>query len=314
MKYKVFVDGQAGTTGLQIEERLSHRPDVELLSIPSDKRKDPEARRERLNGADVAFLGLPDPAARESAALVTNDRTVVIDASTAHRVDPGWTYGLPELREEQRRAIGRSHRIAVPGCHATGFVLALRPLVDAGLVSPNLPISSHSVTGFSGGGHRLIDAYHGGSGAGQGMEAARHYALTLAHKHLPEMRFHGGLRNPPLFTPIIGNFERGMAVAIPLHLCQLSKKATLRDIHGVFQDRYQGERFVSVAPLGELPEEGYFDPTACNGTNRAELFVFGNEAQALVLCRLDNLGKGASGAALQCMNIALGLEEGTGLV
>lgn len=314
MKYRVFVDGQAGTTGLQIEERLSQRQDVELLSIPENLRKDPEARRERLNAADVAFLCLPDPAARESAALVTNGKTVVIDASTAHRVYPEWTYGLPELNRDQHQAIAASHRIAVPGCHATGFVLALRPLVDAGLVSPDLPVSSHSVTGFSGGGHRLIDAYHGGSGAGRGMEAARHYALTLTHKHLPEMRLYGGLHQMPLFTPIIGNFERGMAVALPLHLSQLSKKATLADIHRVFQDRYQGERFVSVAPLGELPEEGYFDPTAYNGTNRAELFVFGNEAQALVICGLDNLGKGASGAALQCMNIALGLDEGTGLV
>lgn len=310
------MDGQAGTTGLQIEERLSQRQDVELLRIPAELRKDAEARRERLNAADVAFLCLPDTAARESAELVTNETTVVIDASTAHRVDPRWTYGLPELTRDQRRFIAASHRIAVPGCHATGFILALRPLVDAGLVDPNFPVTSHSVTGYSGGGHRLIDAYRAGVGAGRGMEAARHYALGLSHKHIPEMRLYGGLVNPPLFTPIIGNFERGMAVTIPLHLSQLAKKASLADLHRVFLERYQGERFVSVAPLGEesSPEEGYFDPTACNDSNRAELFVFGNDERALVVCRLDNLGKGASGAALQCMNIALGLDEGTGLV
>ncbi|MEW6565040.1 MAG: N-acetyl-gamma-glutamyl-phosphate reductase [Spirochaetota bacterium] len=315
MKYRVFVDGNAGTTGLQIGERLSLRQDIEVLTIKNELRKDIDERRRLLNEADVAFLCLPDDAARESASLVTNPNTIVIDASTAHRTLPGWTYGLPELSSQQRETIAHAKRIAVPGCHATGFVLLVRPLTDAGLLGPDYPLTCHSVTGYSGGGHKLIDAYHAGEGAGRGMEAARHYALGLQHKHLPEMRLHGGLERTPLFTPIIGNFERGMAVAVPLHLDTLSKKTTLKDLHEVYTGRYGQSRFVTVMPLGEtsLPEAGYFDPTACNGTNRAEIFVFGNNEQALLICRLDNLGKGASGAALQCMNIALGIGEATGL-
>jgi N-acetyl-gamma-glutamyl-phosphate reductase len=351
MKHTVFVDGQAGTTGLQIEERLSRRTDVELLRIPHELRKDIEARRELLNAADVAFLCLPDDAARESVALVSSSRTRIIDASTAHRTDPAWAYGLPELSRGQREKISQSKRISVPGCHATGFVLALRPLVDAGMVPPDYPVACHSVTGYSGGGHALMDAYQAGTGAGKGMEAARHYALALRHKHVPEMRLYGGLSAAPLFTPIIGNFERGMAVAFPFVLRTLSpgtaaaagqgaaasagsaqaaagqaapasagsgaskRQVSLEDIHRILAARYDGARFVRVMPLGDasLPEAGYFDPTGCNGTNCAELYVFGNEEQALVICRLDNLGKGASGAAMQCMNLALGLDEGEGL-
>jgi N-acetyl-gamma-glutamyl-phosphate reductase len=315
MKYRVFVDGNAGTTGLQIGERLARRNDVEVLTIESELRKDVDERRRLINMARVVFLCLPDDAARESASLVSNPDTIVIDASTAHRTLPDWTYGLPELSPAQRDRIAHARRIAVPGCHATGFVLLVRPLVDAGLFSPDYPITCHSVTGYSGGGHKLIDAYHAGSGAGTGMEAARHYALGLQHKHLPEMKLHGGLSRTPLFTPIIGNFERGMAVAIPLHLDTLAKQVNLEALQQVYTERYGQSRFVKVMPLGEasVPEGGYFDPTACNGTNRAEIFVFGNDAQVLLICRLDNLGKGASGAALQCMNIALGLDEGLGL-
>jgi N-acetyl-gamma-glutamyl-phosphate reductase len=315
MKYRVFVDGNAGTTGLQIGERLADREDVEVLAIKSELRKDIDERRRLINEADVAFLCLPDDAARESASLVSNPKTIVIDASTAHRTLPDWTYGLPELSPLQRMKITESKRIAVPGCHATGFVLLVRPLVDSGLLGSEYPLTCHSVTGYSGGGHKLIDAYKAGSGAGTGMEAARHYALGLQHKHLPEMRLHGGLLRPPLFTPIIGNFERGMAVAVPLHLDTLAKKTDLAGLEQVYTERYGQSRFVKVMPLGDasMPEGGYFDPTVCNGTNRAELFVFGNTEQALLICRLDNLGKGASGAALQCMNIALGLDEGLGL-
>ncbi|MCX7655520.1 MAG: N-acetyl-gamma-glutamyl-phosphate reductase [Treponemataceae bacterium] len=315
MKYRVFVDGQAGTTGLQIMDRLAARSDLEILQIDPEKRKDIEERRRQLNQADVAFLCLPDEASRESVSLVTNEQTIIIDASTAHRTNPAWVYGLPELSLSQRQAIAKTKRIAVPGCHATGFVLLVRPLVEAGILPSEYPITCHSVTGYSGGGHKLIEAYKQREGAGKGMEAARHYALTLEHKHVPEMRLHGGLSVAPLFTPIIGNFERGMAVAIPLQLWSLPKKPRLAYIHECYRSHYANQRFVRVQPLGEasLPEAGYFDPTACNGTNRAEIFVYGHDEQALLMCRFDNLGKGASGAAMQCMNIALGLEEGLGL-
>ncbi len=315
MKHRIFIDGRVGTTGLQIEERLSRRDDVDLIDIPEELRKDTEARRERLNAADVAFLCLPDDAARESAALVDNPATIVIDSSTAHRTNPGWTYGLPELVAGQRERIAGSRRIAVPGCHATGFVLILRPLVDAGILGPDYPVTGHSVTGYSGGGHKLMDAYHAGEGAGKGMEAARHYALGLTHKHIPEMQHHTGLNFAPLFSPIIGNFERGMAVAVPLPVRTLGGKIRREDVHAALSRRYAGERFVRVAPLDAASrvEAGYFDPTACNDTNTAEIFVFGNDDQLLVICRLDNLGKGASGAALQCMNISLGIDEATSL-
>jgi N-acetyl-gamma-glutamyl-phosphate reductase len=315
MKFRVFVDGEAGTTGLEIKQRLAAHPNVELLQIDPSLRKDTQARQKLLNAADVAFLCLPDAAAREAVSLVHNPATKIIDASTAHRTAPGWVYGLPELGNDQRQAIATASRIAVPGCHATGFVLLVRPLVDAGVIPTAYPVIAHSVTGYSGGGHTLIEAYKKGSGAGTGIIASRHYALNLSHKHLPEMQVYGGLSIEPLFTPIIGNFERGMAVALPLHLSSLAKKVTLEDLHSIYQERYGASRFVSVAPLGEasMPEAGYFDPTACNNTNRAEIFVYGKSTQALLLCRFDNLGKGASGAALQCMNIVLHLDEASGL-
>lgn len=314
MKYKIYIDGQAGTTGLKIHERLANRPDLEVLCVDGEKRKDPEVRRAILNEADLVFLCLPDDAARESVSLISSGKTRVIDASTAHRIDPGWVYGLPELNGAQRERIAHAARVSVPGCHATGFVLLLYPFITEGAVPRDYAVTCHSVTGYSGGGRKLIEQYEG-SARGVHMAASRHYALGLSHKHLPEMLQISGLAAPPLFTPIVGDFYQGMAVAVPLFSRLLKQKLTVKEAHAFLAGYYKGERFVKVMPLD--PEAGadggYFDPTACNGTNRAELFIFGNDEQILLLARLDNLGKGASGAAVQCMNIMLGMDEGFGL-
>lgn len=315
MRYKVFVDGQAGTTGLQIHERLARRSDLELLRIEEEKRKDPETRRALLNEADVVFLCLPDAASREAVSLLDSDRTRVIDGSTAHRVDPDWTYGLPELNGAQSEKIARAKRVSVPGCHATGFVLAIYPLIAAGIVPVDYPVVCQSVTGYSGGGKALIAKYQA-PGRAESLSASRHYALGLRHKHLPEMQRVTGLAFPPLFTPVVGDFYQGMVVAVPLFARLLAKKTSPSGIREVLAAYYAGRPFVTVMPTNaedRLDEGLYLDPMGCNGTNRAELFVFGHDEQILVLARLDNLGKGASGAAVQCMNIMLGLDERTGL-
>lgn len=311
MAHKVYVDGQEGTTGLRIHEVLAGRGDIELLRIEPERRKDPAERARLLNAADVAFLCLPDAAAREAAAMVSNPATCLIDASTAHRTLPGWVYGLPELAPGQRAALRAGKRIANPGCHATAFILLLRPLVDAGLVPAGFPVTATSITGYSGGGKKMIEQYE--AGGDPALAAPRPYALTLKHKHLPEMAAHAGLAVKPVFTPIVANFYKGLAVTVPLHLGALGTSAAA--LHGALAARYAGERFVKVMPLCDPAtlESGFFDVMACNDTNRAELFVFGDDQQAVLLCRLDNLGKGASGAAVQCMNVHLGLDEGLGL-
>lgn len=315
MKYSVFVDGQEGTTGLEINERLSKRSDIEVLKIDPERRKDPEERRRLLNGADIAFLCLPDAAARESVSLVTNNKTRIIDASTAHRTDPEWTYGLPELSSSQRALIKDSHRVSVPGCHATGFNLALYPLIREGIVPTDYPVTCQSVTGYSGGGKKLIERYESAGSNSNNLKSPQFYALGLNHKHLPEMQKVSGLLYPPLFTPIVGEFYRGMAVAVPLVKRLLNKKITAPEVAGLMEGYYSGERYVSVMPYGSdsYLDSGFFDATGCNNTNRVEIFVFGHSDQILVVARLDNLGKGASGAAVQNMNIMLGVDEGTGL-
>lgn len=311
MGHAVYVDGQEGTTGLRIHEMLATRPDVEVLRIDPERRKDPQERSRLLNAADVAFLCLPDSAAREAAGWVTNPRTCVIDASTAHRVADGWAFGLPELAPGQRDLLRRSKRIANPGCHATAFILLARPLVDAGLLAPQQPLSATSITGYSGGGKKMIDEYR--AGGNPQLDAPRPYALGLAHKHLPEMQRHGGLARPPLFMPVVGPYYKGLAVTIPLDRSQVEGDAVA--VHEALATRYRGEKFVRVMPLADPPtlEAGFFDVQACNDTNRCDLFVFGGGDQILLIARLDNLGKGASGAAVQSMNVHLGLEEGLGL-
>jgi N-acetyl-gamma-glutamyl-phosphate reductase len=313
MAYKVYVDGQEGTTGLQINEYLGRRQDVELLRIDPARRKDPEERARLLNAADVAFLCLPDAAAREAVSLVTNPRTCIIDASTAHRTEAGWTFGLPELAPGQRERIRESKRIANPGCHATAFILLVRPLVASGLMPPDYPVSCFSLTGYSGGGRKMIEQYQ--AGGDPRLAAPRQYGLGLAHKHLPEMQAHTGLSAPPIFAPIVADFYKGLAVTIGLHPQALAPGATLAGVHEVLADWYAGERFVRVMPLNDPQTlaDAYFDVQACNDTNRVDLFVFGREDRFMLIARLDNLGKGASGAAVQAMNLHLGVPEALGL-
>jgi N-acetyl-gamma-glutamyl-phosphate reductase len=313
MTYAVFVDGQEGTTGLRIHEYLAARRDIEVLRIDADKRKDPAERARLLNAADVAFLCLPDAASREAAAMINNPNTCLIDASTAHRTVPGWAFGMPELAHDQRAKIRAAKRISNPGCHASAFILAVRPLVDAGLLSAEAPVSATSITGYSGGGKSMIAQYEAGGDAQ--LDSPRPYALGLAHKHLPEMMAHTGLKTAPVFMPIVGKFYKGLAVTVPLHLSQLRAGAKAEDIQQALAAHYEGERFIRVMPLRDAAtlEEGFFDVQACNDTNRVDLFVFGSDTQVLVMARLDNLGKGASGAAVQAMNVHLGLDEGLGL-
>jgi N-acetyl-gamma-glutamyl-phosphate reductase len=311
MAHTVFVDGQEGTTGLRIHEYLAQRPDIEVLRIAPELRKDAAERARLLNAADVAFLCLPDAAAREAAALINNPRTCLIDASTAHRTLPGWAFGMPELAPGQRERIRTSKRIANPGCHASAFILLLRPLVDAGLVPAGTAVSATSITGYSGGGKKMIEQYQ--AGGDPVLDGPRPYGLTLAHKHVPEMMAHTGLQSPPIFMPIVGNFYKGLAVSVPLEVQRLG--TTAEALHQAYTARYAGERFIRVMPLRDAGtlESGFLDVQACNDSNRVDIFVFANETQAIVAARLDNLGKGASGAAVQAMNVHLGVDEGLGL-
>ncbi|MGZ5187493.1 MAG: N-acetyl-gamma-glutamyl-phosphate reductase [Caldimonas sp.] len=314
MSTRVFVDGQEGTTGLRIHEYLAQRSDVEVLRAAPELRKDAVERSRLLNAADVAFLCLPDAAAREAAALVKNPATCLIDASTAHRTASDWVFGLPELAPDQRARIRASKRIANPGCHATGFILLVRPLVDAGPVPQSAALTASSITGYSGGGKKMIEQYE--AGGDPKLLSPRPYALGLAHKHLPEMTTHSRLETRPIFMPVVGNFLKGLSVTVPLHLAEARRGTTAEHLHAALAERYAGERFVRVMPLRDpatLADGGHFDVQACNDSNRVELFVFGNETQVLLMARLDNLGKGASGSAVQCMNVHLGIDEGTGL-
>jgi len=306
-KPTIFIDGEAGTTGLQIRARLAGRTDVELVQIAPEKRKDSAERARMLNAVDAAVLCLPDVASREAVSLITNPKVKVLDASTAYRVDPQWTYGFPELTPDQAGRIAAAKRVSNPGCYPTGFLALARPLVDAGIVPKDLPLIVPAVSGYSGGGKSLIESFEG-NGPTRTEDRYRIYALGLAHKHVPEMRIHAGLDHAPLFLPSVGRYAQGMLVELPLHLHALPKKPSAKAIHDVLSARYAGQRFVKVMPLAATPPEG-LEPEALNGTNMMELFVFANEqaGHALLVARLDNLGKGASGAAVQNLDLMLGL-------
>ena len=317
MKHRIFIDGRHGTTGLKIDERLARRDEVEILNISEDRRKDPAAKAEYINSADIVFLCLPDAASKESVALLEegNKRTRFLDASTAHRTNPEWVYGFPELNAGQAERIAKARKVAVPGCHASGFIMLMHPLVATGVVSADYPASAHSITGYSGGGKEMIASYEASASLPRSMMSPRFYALGLTHKHLPEMTAISGLAHPPVFTPIVGNFAQGMVVAVPLHVRQLPSAPTPQHIHALYEKHYAGQPFIRVMPLGDVSvlDNGFLPATACNDTNRAEIFVFGHDEQILLAARFDNLGKGASGAAIQCMNIMLGLDQTHGL-
>jgi len=311
---KIFIDGQAGTTGLKLEERLKTRNDAMILTIDPALRKDPITRQSLMQQADVIFLCLPDEEARNAVEMAPQN-TIVIDASTAHRTSPGWVYGLPELSLNHRKQLITAKRIAVPGCHAAGFIAMIYPLLSAGFISRDTKLHCHSLTGYSGGGKSLIETHEANRTQGDRLQAPRPYALGLTHKHLPEMKGICGLTHAPHFMPVVGDIAQGMLVTVPLWTADLQKPANIQDIWQVWCDHYHRSQFIQVMPtdITQNTDSGFMDITACNNTNKLELFIFGHEQQILLGARLDNLGKGASGAAVQCMNIACGLDECLGL-
>lgn len=312
---KIYIDGSAGTTGLRINERFENRNDIELIRIPEELRKDNEERRKNLNEADVAFLCLPDDASREAVSLMdpANDRTVIIDTSTAHRTETGWAYGFPELSEEFRERIRNSRRIAGPGCYASGFIMMVYPLIREGIIGTDYPISVSALSGYSGAGKKAIAVYEGADKP-QNFNAPRAYALTQQHKHLKEMKAVCGLDREPLFTPVVDDYYSGMLVTLPLYAHLLKKKVTPQELREILAEYYKGEQFIKVMPYGSESETGGFlSASDMSGRDDAEIFVTGNDDRLLVNASFDNLGKGASGAAIQCMNIVLGCDESTGL-
>ena len=306
---KVFIDGGAGTTGLRIVERLSAREDVELITLPEEKRKDPIARKETLNSVDVAFLCLPDDAAREAVGLVENPETVIIDASTAHRTLPDWAYGFPELSSAHEEKILSSKRIANPGCHASGFIALVYPLIEAGILDKQALLSCHSITGYSGGGKKMIAEYEEENKSVL-FGAPRQYAIGQQHKHLKEMQAISGIENAPVFSPIVADFYSGMTVTVPLFKCQL-QKGGIEQIKELYRAKYNGE---IVQYKEAVDESGFVSGAALSGKDSMWISVAGNEERMILLACYDNLGKGASGAAIQSMNMAIGAEKTKGLV
>ena len=313
MSAKVFIDGEAGTTGLQIVERLQGRRDLTLVSIDPAKRKDSGERKRMLNGADAVILCLPDDAAKEAVSLIENDAVKVIDASTAYRVAPDWTYGFAEMAKDQRATIAASKRVSNPGCYPTGFIALVRPLLDAGIVPRGWQFSVNAVSGYSGGGKAMIAEFEDEASPNYTRVPYRIYAMGQKHKHVPEMQQHAGLSRPPIFAPSVGRYYKGMIVEVPLAIMNLPTAATLKQVHDALHSAYVGERFVEVASLEEAAAIKTLDPEGLNGTNRLKLFVFGNDGEARLVALLDNLGKGASGAAVQNLNLMLGFDEGAGL-
>jgi len=313
MKFKIFVDGQHGTTGLKIHELLKNRDEIELLKIEEKDKKDKKIKEEFLNTADLVFLCLPDEASKESVALIKNENVKVIDASTAHRTNEDWVYGIPELTKKQRDKIKNSKRVCVPGCHASGLIVAMKPLIKNKIISKKQKLICHSITGFSGGGQAMINDYKNSSFEIIG--AQRPYSLNLNHKHLPEMKHILKLKEAPLFTPSVGNFEQGMLVINYLAKNDLKQEVDRKDLITLYQQYYKDEIFIKIVENNEeYLENGFLNPMRCNNTNSLEISVYENENDLVIISRLDNLGKGASGAAIQCMNIMLGLEERKGLV
>ena len=310
MKTKIYIDGQSGTTGLQIYDRIGSRDDLQLLRIPEDKRHDAEERKKYLNSADIVFLCLPDDGAREAVSLIDNDQVRVIDASTAHRTNDDWVYGFPEISKEQREAIRTGKRIANPGCHATGFISVTAPLVRMGILPEDYPVTCYSLTGYSGGGKKMIQEYEA-EDRSELLSAPGIYGLNLRHKHIPEMQKMTGLSHPPVFMPVVDDYYKGMATTIMLQNRLLKGNPTAENICEKLREYYKDEVFVKVVPFGENDSKLYANRLA--GTNELHIVVCGHEDQTSVTALFDNLGKGASGAAVQNMNIMLGLPEDTGL-
>ena len=315
MAVKVFIDGKEGTTGLKIFERFKNRTDLEILTIDEEKRKDSAERKRLIDSSDYTFLCLPDAAAKESAALCSNPNTVIIDASTAHRTNPDWAYGFPELSPDFRKKIETSKRIAVPGCYASGFIALAYPLVKCGILPPDYPVVIHAVSGYSGAGKKAIALYED-ENRPSSLDSPRLYALTQAHKHLPEMKLIPGLSYEPDFNPYVCDYFAGMTVSVGLHARLLAKKVTAADVCNALSEHYSGQRFVKVMPfMGEgVLEEPFIPANTLAGTNDMQIFVYGNDDRIVLTSRFDNLGKGASGAAVQCLNISMGLDETVSLV
>lgn len=311
MKPKIYIDGQSGTTGLQIYDRIGEREDLELLLIDPEKRHDVDERKKYINAADIVFLCLPDAEAINAVSLVENDHVKIIDASTAHRTAEGWTYGFPELKKGQREAIAASHRIANPGCHATGFISTVAPLVQAGILPDDYPVSFFSLTGYSGGGKKMIADYEK-DGRPETLSSPGIYGRTLKHKHIPEMVKYTGLKHTPVFLPVVDDYYKGMAGTLTLQNRLLNGAPTATDIWQALKNHYEGEMFVSVADFEEKPGTVYANELA--GSNCLKIYVSGDAENTAVTAVFDNLGKGASGAAVQNMNIALGIDETLGLI
>ena len=316
MAARVFIDGAAGTTGLEIRERLAGRRDLELVQLADAQRKDTGARKEALNESDLVIRCLPDEAAKDAVGRIRNNAVRVIDASTAHRTALGWVYGFPELEADQRAKIAGASRVSNPGCYPTGFLALVRPLVRAGIVPPDFPLTVNAVSGYSGGGRAMIEEFEAKDSPRYVDTVVRSYALTLAHKHVPEMRAHAGLAHAPVFSPAVGRYYRGMIVDVPLALWALPGKPAVMDVHAALMKAYRGEKLVEVAKMEDAILMQNLDAELLKLTNGMKLFVFGNDKiqQARLVAVLDNLGKGASGAAVQNLNIMLGIPETTGLV
>lgn len=313
MKTKVFIDGSEGTTGLRIHERLDNRDDIELLTIAPELRKDPAERSHLINSSDITFLCLPDSAAREAVALVTNPNVRIIDASTAHRTEAGWAYGFPELSAKHRKAIRTGKRIANPGCHASGFISLVYPLIAGGILTADYPVASFSLTGYSGGGKKMIAQYEASDRDAE-LDAPREYGLSQQHKHLKEMRLITGLSRAPLFTPIVSDYYSGMVVNVPLYTDLLNTTQTPESLQAFFADYYANEPFVKVMPLGAESEmSGFLSGNHLSGYDGMQIYITGNENRIQLSSVFDNLGKGASGAAIQCFNIMTGCDETKGL-